>query len=83
MNGEAHINGMESFWSLLKHGYYGTYHRMPPKHLQRYVDEFVGRHSIRELDTTSQMESTVKGMFGKLLTQRRLTRKTGLDSTAI
>ena len=83
VNGEARINGMESFWSLLKRGYYGTYHRMSPKHLQRYVDEFVGRHNIRELDTNSQMESTAKGMFGKLLTYKRLTRKTGLDSTAI
>ncbi|MXW32163.1 MAG: IS1595 family transposase [Rhodothermaceae bacterium] len=37
VNGDAHINGMESFWSLLKRGYYGTYHRMSPKHPQRYV----------------------------------------------
>ena len=83
VNGEAHINGIESFWSPLKRGYYGTYHRMSQKHLQRYVDEFVGRHNIRELDTTSQMESTAKGMFLKLLTYKRLTRRNGLDSTAI
>ena len=23
---QVHINGMESFWSLLKRGYYGTHH---------------------------------------------------------
>ena len=47
----AHINGIESFWALLKWGYYGTYHKMSTKHLQHYVDEFVGRHNARHLDT--------------------------------
>ena len=39
---QAHVNGMESFWSMMKRGYYGTFHRMSPKHLDRYVDEFSG-----------------------------------------
>ena len=37
---QAHTNGIESFWSLLKRGYYGTYHRMSVEHLDRDVGEF-------------------------------------------
>ena len=58
---QAHTNGIESFWALLKRGYYGTYHRMSPKHLQRYMDEFSGRHNIRPLDTIDQMKAIVRG----------------------
>ena len=28
VNDKVHVNGMESFWSMLKRGYYGTCHRM-------------------------------------------------------
>lgn len=45
VRGEAHTNGVESFWAMLKRGYYGTYHKMSPKHLQKYLDEFAcGSH---------------------------------------
>ena len=27
---QVHINGLESFWSMMKRGYHGTYHRMSP-----------------------------------------------------
>ncbi len=77
MDGQAHINGMESFWALLKRGYYGTYHKMSPEHLQRYVDEFVGRHNVRRLDTVTQMEKAAEGFVGKRLTYNMLTRKIG------
>lgn len=35
VRGQVHTNGVESFWSLTKRGYYGTYHKMSPKHLNR------------------------------------------------
>lgn len=41
VDGQMHTNGMESFWSMLKRGYVGTYRRMSTKHLQRYVDELL------------------------------------------
>ena len=72
VKGQAHTNGIESFWALLKRGYYGTYHRMSEKHLQRYVNEFSGRHNIRSLDTIDQMASVAKGMDGKRLRYRDL-----------
>ena len=69
---QAHTNGIESFWAGLKRGYYGTYHRMSPKHLERYVTEFSGRHNVRELDTIDQMASLAKGMVGKKLPYKEL-----------
>ena len=70
MNEQAHVNGVESFWSMLKRGYYGTHHRMSPAHLQRYVDEFAGRHNQRDADTEVQMLGMVQGMVGKRLRYR-------------
>ena len=37
---QAHTNGIESFWSMLKRAHKGVYHNFSVKHLQRYVDEF-------------------------------------------
>ena len=68
----AHTNGIESFWSMLKRAHKGVYHKISPKHLQRYVDEFAGRHGVRERDTLDQMQSVVAGMVGKRLTYREL-----------
>lgn len=38
---------------------------MNKKHLQRYVDEFVGRHNVRDLDTEDQMRVVVASMWRK------------------
>ena len=72
VNGQAHTNGVESFWAMLKRGYHGTYHRMSAKHLNRYVDEFAGRHNIRTSDTIDQMVAMVQGMDGKRLQYKEL-----------
>ena len=67
VRGQAHTNGIEGFWSMLKRGYYGTYYKMSPAHLDRYVTEFSGRHNQRELDTVDQMGAMVRGLDGKRL----------------
>jgi len=59
---QAHTNGIESFWALLKRGYNGTHHHMSKKHLGQYVSEFAGRHNTRSLDTMFQMSSIMYSM---------------------
>ena len=71
---KAHINGMESFWALLKRGYYGTFHWLSAKHLHRYVSEFAGRYNARHRDTIDQMRDLFKGMEGKRLRYDELIR---------
>ena len=72
VRGMAHTNGVESFWSMLKRAHKGTFHKISPKHLQRYVNEFAGRHGIRDADTIDQMQSVIAGMVGRRLMYRDL-----------
>ena len=46
---------------------------MSPKHLDRYVGEFAGRHNVREHDTIEQMGAIVRSMEGKRLRYKDLT----------
>ena len=70
---QVHTNGIESFWSMLKRGHMGTYHKMSPKHLDRYVQEFAGRHNIRDLDTIRQMQVIAQNFDRKRLPYKTLT----------
>ena len=72
IRGEAHTNGIESHWALLKRGIIGTYHQVSEKHVSRYVAEFSGRHNDRPSDTIDQVRHLVKGMSGKRLRYRYL-----------
>lgn len=68
----AHTNGLEGFWSHFKRAFHGTYHQLSKKHLNRYVEEFSGKHNIREMDTMSQMQHVVACMVGKRLKYKDL-----------
>ena len=69
----AHTNGIESFWSMLKRGHDGTYHHFSVKHLDRYVNEFEGRHNSRPKDTEAQMSGMARRGVGKHLPYATLT----------
>ena len=57
---------------MLKRGHMGTYHKLSAKHLDRYVNEFAGRHNQRPLDTIDQMSAMARGMDSKQLTYKEL-----------
>jgi transposase-like protein len=76
VRGEVHTNGIESFWALLKRGYYGTYHSFSPEHAVRYAEEFAFRLNNRFCDTEDLLAITAKSIVGKKLSYKLLIGET-------
>ena len=72
VRGQVHANGAESFWSMFKRAYVGTYRHLSEKHLNRYITEIAGKHNLRDSDTINQMAAVASGMVGKRLMYRDL-----------
>ena len=47
VRGSIHTNTIEGFWSQLKRSIDGTHHAVSPKHLQKYIDQFVFQYNLR------------------------------------
>ncbi len=72
VNGNITTNRVENFWSHFKRGMNGTYIRVTPKHLNRYVQEFVFRFNHRTLGVQQQIEGIISNMVCRL-TYKQLT----------
>lgn len=75
--GVAHVNGIESFWSMQ--------HRSPKtsrEHLHRYVAGYAGPHNVRPPDTTDQLCELAPRMVGRRLMIELLIADNGRPSGA-
>jgi transposase len=63
VEGDAHTNTIEGFWSLLKRGINGVYHAVSEKYLQNYINEYAFRYNHRNDDRP--MFKTVLGQIAK------------------
>ncbi len=76
VNGQAHTNGLENFWSLLKRSISGTYVSVEPFHLFRYLDEQTYRfNQRRNMDDFDRFKLACSQIVGKRLSWDSLTGK--------
>jgi len=73
VNGEAHTNGVENFWTLLKRTIKGTYVSVAPFHTFRYLDEQAFRFNERSATDGQRFTMALSGVKAKRLTYARLT----------
>jgi transposase-like protein len=67
-NGQMiHTNTAESFFALLKRGWYGIFHWYSRQHTHRYCDEFSFRWDQRKVSDGERMVAAIKGAEGKRL----------------
>ena len=55
VRGQAHTNGIESFWAMLKRGYYGIFHHFTWKHMNRYLSEFEARWNMGNMSGSDRL----------------------------
>lgn len=79
---QVHIDGMESFWSMMKCAHKGTYHKMSPKRLEPYVKKFARRHNFPWEDTLGEMRLVARGLLGKRVRHDELIAPTDMASGA-
>lgn len=66
VNGTAHTNNIECFWSHLKRGINGIQHSVSQKHLHRYCDEYTFRYNTRELTDADRFDTSFSQIVCRL-----------------
>ena len=71
--GDNHTQHIESAFSLLKRGVYGTFHKVSIMHLERYCNEFSYRFNRRGMQERMFDETLKRLVNGKPLPFAKLT----------
>ena len=74
VNGIAHTNTVEGYFSILKRGINEAYHHVSKQHLPFYINEFDFRHNYRKCNDQERTVEAVRGFEGKRLYYRDLWR---------
>ena len=72
VRGKAHTNGIESFWALLKRGYYGVFHHFSWKHLNLYLSEFEARWNLSQVEECDRLSYLLESTPGLRLKYKDL-----------
>lgn len=72
VRGQVHTNGIESFWALLKRGYYGIFHHITWKHLHRYLAEFETRWNMGDINGSDRLDLLLGSVSGCRLSYKGL-----------
>ncbi len=72
VKGNTHTNDIESFWALLKRGYYGIFHWMSAKHVHRYLAEFEARWSMKDMSGSQRLDTMLEFTPCRRLTYKGL-----------
>jgi transposase-like protein len=78
--GYAHTNTIEGYFSLLKRGLNGIYHKVSQEHLHRYLAEFDFRYNNRKLKDMERAEKMLRASIGKRLLLREPSSPTNLTA---
>ena len=55
VRGAYHTNNIEGFWSLVKRGIVGQYHKITRKYLQQYLDEFTFKYNFKGIENIFEL----------------------------
>ena len=67
----CNINGIESFWALVKRRYSGPFHHVESRHLLRHANELVERLSDKAAGTVENMGNSTEFDVQESTTSRR------------
>lgn len=66
VDGVAHTNSVEGYWSIFKRCIYGIYHSVSRKHMYRYCDEVTYRYNTRRYTQDQRFAATLSKCNGRL-----------------